>query len=642
MKKLWQIGAIPFVLFLLATSIVVASGVEPLQDEVSVFRPRILDVTQVGPSAVNIGGPTAGTVDTPYDFPITVDPLSVTLPISYSIIYTDQASPWSQILPTRAFTAPDQTWSTPGTKIISVTAQNLHGTAVGTYTIVISELAGTKVTLTGPDSGMANTPYTFTATISPTTASVPITYTFEASDGLGPTSGQFATTNPINWRNVVWTMSGEKTVTVTAQNADGTYMDTLSVDIASGTVFVPLVVRNYTQPFSASEGTMWNLNAMRVPEAWALSTGEGIIVADVGTGVDLDHPDLAANIVGGYDFVDNDTTPDDELGVGTFIAGIIAGVPNNGGIVGVAPHAKIMPVKVIDSNGQFTNADVAAGITWAYDNGARLINLSFMFTMESATIDTALEHAFYALVFGMVGDCGDTDYADHGCTMQNQFVWPARYANVEGIGSTDINNQLSDFSSESQPMVVAPGEGIYSTGLNGGYATGSSTGYASAHAVGVAALVWAANPTYYDGEVRGAILHSADDLGYATPSLAVGFGLIDAAAAITQDPYGGWPKANAYTPQTAASSARSLDAPRQTTTMIEDEVLVKLSDGASLGQVWNEMGFKLSELRVLDVIEGLNVYRLSVPAAQQTDIIDSLLQTPGVEYAEPNYLLTIR
>jgi len=190
--------------------------------------------------------------------------------------------------------------------------------------------------------------------------------------------------------------------------------------------------------------------------------------------------------------------------------------------------------------------------------------------------------------------------------------------------------------------VVAPGEGIYSADLNGGYATGSSTGYATAHAAGAAALVWAANPTYTPSEVRGAILHSADDLGYATPSHAVGFGLIDVTAAITQNPYGGWANSGASTTQPAAPDDQSLDAPRQITTMIEGEVLVKLSDGASLNQVWNEMGFTLSELRVLDVIEGLKVYRLSVPADQQTAIINGLLEISGVEYAEPNYLLTIK
>jgi hypothetical protein len=189
--------------------------------------------------------------------------------------------------------------------------------------------------------------------------------------------------------------------------------------------------------------------------------------------------------------------------------------------------------------------------------------------------------------------------------------------------------------------MVAPGENVASTDINGGYATGSSTFWASAHACGVAALVWAANPTHTENEVRGAITHSAVDLGLS--GIAQGQGRIDAAAAITQNPYGGYAaRANAYTPQTAISGARVLDAPRQTTAIMKDEVLVKLSDGASLNQVWSEMGFQLSELRVIDVIESLNIYRLSVSADQQATIISSLRETSGVEYAEPNRLVMIK
>jgi hypothetical protein len=83
---------------------------------------------------------------------------------------------------------PGYTWSTPGTKIITVTAKNFHGTAVGTHTIVINEAAGPKVVFTGPESGMTNTPYTFTATINPTTVAKPITYTLERTDGTAPVS----------------------------------------------------------------------------------------------------------------------------------------------------------------------------------------------------------------------------------------------------------------------------------------------------------------------------------------------------------------------------------------------------------------------------------------------------------------------
>lgn len=586
--EIWQVALLSLIVLLVGTGVAVASGELLAQNETPASLSQTIDVARVGNSVVKVDGPTAGTVDTPYD------------------------------------------------SSINVTVRNLLEPAADMHNIVINEAAGTEVILTGPESGMTNTPYTFTATISPTSASVPITYTFEASDGLGPTSGTFTHTNPINWRNVSWSMPGAKTVTVTAQNAEGTYTDTHSIEIESGTVFLPLVLNDYTPPFVPSESIPWNYTIMKVPEAWASSTGQGIVIADVGTGVDLDHPDLADNIIGGYDFVDDDTTPDDKLGAGSFIAGVIAGVANNGGIVGIAPQAKLMPVKIYDSAGNTTYADIAAGITWADDNEADIINLSFIFTQQSGTVEDAIEDVYGSLIFAMVGDCGDTDYADQGCTGPDQYVWPARYAVADGIGSTNSSDQLSDFSSEAQPLVVAPGEGIYSAGLDGGYATGSSTGYASAHAAGVAALVWAANPTYSTDEVRGAIHHSAVDLGLS--SIAQGQGRIDAAAAITQNPYGGSLKAEADAAQSVAPSICSL----QTTTVIEDEVLVKLSDGASLRRVWSKAGFKSSELRMVDVIERLNIYRLSVPADQRTDIIDSLLQTPGVEFAEPNYLVTLR
>jgi hypothetical protein len=622
-------------------------GVVPLQT--SRGEGNLLDHTAAfaadGPTEVILTGPASGMTSTPYTFTAAISPTTASTPISYTFRASDGLGPVSGIANhTNPVYWKNVQWATPGTKVVTVTARNLDGTYVDTHTITISGSVEppAEVILTGPASGMTSTPYTFTATISPTTASIPISYTFEASDGLGPTSGIFNHTNPINWSNVQWAMPGTKIVTVTARNIDGTYVNTHTIEIASGTIFLPLVMRNYVPPFVPTESIPWNYTIMGVPEAWESSTGEGIVVADVGSGVDLDHPDLAANLVGGYDFVDNDAIPNDELGNGTFIAGIIAGVPNNGGILGIAPNAKVMPVKIFDSSGNTTYADIAAGITWAANHGADIINLSFIFTQESGTIEDAIEDLSLVL-FAMVGDCGGADYAAHGCTGESQYVWPARYANVSGIGSTNSSDQLSDFSSEALPLVVAPGEGIISTGLDGGYATGDSTGYASAHAAGVAALVWAANPTYDFSEVLGAISHSADDLGYATPSHAVGQGRIDAAAAITQNPYGGsLAKTDVDAAQSSILDAQPLAAPRQTTTVMENEILVKLESGASLGRVWKGMGFTLSELRILDVLKDLNVYRLSVPADQQTAIINSLLGAPGVEYAEPNYRLTIR
>ena len=205
--------------------------------------------TSVAPVTVTITGPETGQLGVPYTFTVAVDPEGVTTPITYEIQYTDGSAPLGPFnLNQRVVDTPSITWATTGTKTIWVQATNEEGSAIGTHEIAISEEPATpqtKVILTGPASGLTNTPYTFTATISPTTASVPITYTFEASDGLGPTSEQLAHTNPIDWPNVEWTVPGTKTVTVTAQNADGTYIDTHIIEIDSGTIFLPLVIRNY-------------------------------------------------------------------------------------------------------------------------------------------------------------------------------------------------------------------------------------------------------------------------------------------------------------------------------------------------------------------------------------------------------------
>jgi subtilisin family serine protease len=111
--------------------------------------------------------------------------------------------------------------------------------------------------------------------------------------------------------------------------------------------------------------------------AWTRSSGADVVIAIVDTGIDLDHPDLADRIVAGYDFVDDDDVPDDQNGHGTHVAGSAAAIGNNDiGVIGMAPEAKIMPLKVLAADGSGSVEDVAAAITWAADNGADVINLS--------------------------------------------------------------------------------------------------------------------------------------------------------------------------------------------------------------------------------------------------------------------------
>jgi subtilisin family serine protease len=122
---------------------------------------------------------------------------------------------------------------------------------------------------------------------------------------------------------------------------------------------------------------LWGMRKIRAETAWNKGTGRGVTVAVIDSGVDPTHEDLRANIVPGYDFVDNDADPHDEDGHGTHVAGIVAAVANNRvGVAGVAPNAKIMPVRVLDADGSGSLSDIEAGVHWAVAHGAQVVNLS--------------------------------------------------------------------------------------------------------------------------------------------------------------------------------------------------------------------------------------------------------------------------
>jgi len=121
----------------------------------------------------------------------------------------------------------------------------------------------------------------------------------------------------------------------------------------------------------------WGHVQLRLDEAYDTSTGEGVVIAILDSGIDLDHPDLVDKLVPGWDFIENDDQPQDENGHGTHVAGIAAATANNGiGVAGAAPDARIMPVRVMNGLGIGDPEVIALAITWAADNGADIINLS--------------------------------------------------------------------------------------------------------------------------------------------------------------------------------------------------------------------------------------------------------------------------
>ncbi|MBD2126175.1 DVUA0089 family protein [Microcoleus sp. ZQ-A2] len=276
----------------------------------------------------------------------------------------------------------------------------------------------------------------------------------------------------------------------------------------------------------------WGINAVKAPEAWAKGfTGEGIVVAVIDTGVDYKHPDLDANIwvnegeiagngidddsngyiddTQGWDFVDGDNDAMDLKGHGTHVAGTIAAEKNDFGVTGVAYDAKIMPVRVLNAEGSGSWSNVAAGIKYAADNGADVINLS-LGGGYSSEIEDAVE---YATAKGAVVVMAA------GNSAGNQPGFPANLANQWGVavGAVDNTNKMAGFSNKAGSTeldyVVAPGSQVYSTTPGNTYSTFNGTSMATPHVAGVAALMLSANPNLTPAEVESILTKTANPTG---------------------------------------------------------------------------------------------------------------------------------
>ena len=230
----------------------------------------------------------------------------------------------------------------------------------------------------------------------------------------------------------------------------------------------------------------WNLQYglvnIRAPQGWDYSTGSATVtIAIIDSGVDLSHADIAAKIVPGYDFVNGDAIPQDDNGHGTHVAGIAAASGNNGvGVAGVSWGARIMPIKVLNAGGGGSFADVAAGIVWAADNGAQVINLSLGGASSSTTLQDAVNYAYGKGVV-LVAAAGNTG--------SGLILYPARYPNVIAVGAVDNTNNHAGFSNFGPELdLVAPGASIYSTVI-GGYGFKSGTSMAAPYVSGLAAIL---------------------------------------------------------------------------------------------------------------------------------------------------------
>lgn len=274
---------------------------------------------------------------------------------------------------------------------------------------------------------------------------------------------------------------------------------------------------------------LWGIPATETQKAWDITMGEDVIVAVVDTGVNYNHEDLKNNMWTdqngnhGYDFSDNDSNPLDNEGHGTHVAGTIAAVGNNGlGVVGMAPKAKIMAVKI------FPNAYdtvCANAIRFAVDNGAKVMNNSWGPTsrkVSNPVVEKAIDYAHAkgaVIVFAAGNSNDDADYYSGG-----------NYSKTISVAAVDAYLNRASFSNYGSTVdIAAPGVRIISTWYNGSYNSIQGTSMASPHVAGTAALLLSKYPELTNEQVREAIKSSATTL---STDRYVGAGMLNSLKAL--------------------------------------------------------------------------------------------------------------
>nr|WP_246056215.1 S8 family peptidase [Alteribacter natronophilus] len=236
------------------------------------------------------------------------------------------------------------------------------------------------------------------------------------------------------------------------------------------------------------------------------NTGEGVSVAVLDTGI-ADHPDL--NVVDGVSFVDGEPDYEDYNGHGTHVAGTVAALDNDFGVLGVSPDVDLYAVKVLGEDGGGTLAGIAQGIEWAADNDMDVVNMSLGGDVGSTALEEAVNYAHSAGVTLVAAAGNSGEFGPF-----NTIGYPAKYDNVMAVGAVDENNERASFSSVGDELdVMAPGVDVNSTYLNDGYAALNGTSMAAPHVAGAAALLLAEHPHLSNDDVRNTFNSTAQPLG---------------------------------------------------------------------------------------------------------------------------------
>jgi hypothetical protein len=298
----------------------------------------------------------------------------------------------------------------------------------------------------------------------------------------------------------------------------------LTVEAAGIKVQVQAALSLSTDPMRIKQSY---LDRIHIDAAWA-AAGQNlssVIVAVVDTGVDLTHPDLEGKLVDGINLVNAGAKPLDDNGHGTNVAGIIAALINNDkGIAGIAPNAKIMPIKALESDGTGGESKLGQGVRYAVDHGANIVVLSLGLNKSSNELSATIQYAedHNVLLIAASGNEGTS------------IKYPAAYPTVLAVGGVNAGKH-ADYRSNFGPelALVAPWD-VFTTKLGGGYEYKDGTSMSAPQAAGVAALLLGKYPQMTPLQVREQLMQSAEDLETPGWDATTGYGMLRADLALTK------------------------------------------------------------------------------------------------------------